>query len=88
MTAQDTVARDRLRAFIERIERLEEEKASIADDIKEVYGEARANGFDVKAMRKIVALRKVDPVERMEMEAVLDLYMNELGMKPGSEERQ
>ena len=74
------VARDQLRTIVERIERLEEEKKSIADDIKDVYAEAKANGFDTKALRKIVAIRKQDQNERMEQEAVLDTYMAALGM--------
>lgn len=88
MTDVSTVARDQLRAFVERVERLEEEKHTIAGDIKEVYGEARANGFDPKIMRKIVALRRVDPAERMEMEAVLDLYMHALGMVPAGDDAE
>ena len=75
-----TVAAGQLRAFIERIERLEEEKKTIADDIKEVYAEAKGTGFDTKAMRKLVTLRKKDQAERQEEEAVLDLYKNALGM--------
>lgn len=82
MSDANGVARDQLRAFVERIERLEDEKKTISDDVKEVYAEARANGFDVKVMRRIVALRRVDPNERMEMEAILDLYMHALGMIP------
>ncbi|GHB38611.1 UPF0335 protein [Pseudovibrio japonicus] len=74
------VAADQLRAFIERIERLEEEKKVIADDIKDVYAEAKGNGFDVKVMRKIVSLRKRKPHEREEEEAILDLYLHALGM--------
>lgn len=74
------IARDQLRAFIERIERLEEEKKAIADDIKEVYSEAKGSGFDTKVMRQIVRLRKQDRNERLEMEAILDLYMQALGM--------
>ena len=66
---------DRLRSFIERIERLEEEKRGIADDIKDVYGEAKGEGFDVKVLRKVVALRKKDPEERAEEEELLELYM-------------
>ncbi|MEL6436000.1 MAG: DUF2312 domain-containing protein [Pseudomonadota bacterium] len=80
MSEVQSVARDQLRTVVERIERLEEEKKSIADDIKEVYAEAKANGFDTKALRKIVALRKQDLNERMEQEAVLDTYMAALGM--------
>src|SRR5690606_35604924 len=78
-TAQ-TVAAGQLRAFIERIERLEEEKKTIADDIKEVYAEMKGNGFDTKAVRTIVRLRKKDQTERQEEEAILDLYKAALGM--------
>jgi len=78
-TAQ-TVAAGQLRAFIERIERLEEEKKNISDDIKDVYAEMKGNGFDVKAVRTIVRLRKKDQVERQEEEAILDLYKAALGM--------
>ena len=76
----DSVAQDQIRAFIERIERLEEEKASIAGDIKEVYAEAKGNGFDTKVLRKIVSIRKQDHNERMEQEALLELYLTALGM--------
>ncbi len=74
------IAADQLRSIIERVERLEEEKKSISDDIKDVYAEAKANGFDTKVLRKIVSLRKQDRDERMEEEAILDLYMQTLGM--------
>ncbi len=74
------IARDQLRAFIERIERLEEEKKAIGDDIKEVYAEAKGSGFDTKVMRQIVRIRKQDRNERAEQEAILDLYMHALGM--------
>jgi len=80
MTDTNTIAGDHLRAFVERIERLEEEKAAIADDIKDVYAEAKGNGFDVKILRKVVALRKKQPHEREEEDAVLDLYLHALGM--------
>lgn len=76
----DSVARDQIKAFIERIERLEEEKSSISEDIKEVYAEAKGNGFDTVILRKIIAIRKMDHNERMEQEALLDLYLNALGM--------
>jgi uncharacterized protein (UPF0335 family) len=69
-----------LRAFIERIERLEEEKKALAGDIKDVYGEAKANGFDIKIMRRIVSLRKQDRDSRIEEETILDLYLAALGM--------
>jgi uncharacterized protein (UPF0335 family) len=78
--SSDSVAQDQIRAFIERIERLEEEKASIAGDIKEVYAEAKGNGFDTKVLRKIVSIRKQDHNERMEQEALLELYLTALGM--------
>ena len=74
------VAHDQLRSVVERIERLEEEKAAIANDIKEVYAEAKANGFDTKTLRQVVRLRKQDKAERQEQEAVLELYMHALGM--------
>jgi uncharacterized protein (UPF0335 family) len=77
-----TVAAGQLRALIERIERLEEEKQTIAADIREVYAEAKANGFDTKVMRQVVKLRKQDASERQEQEAILDLYMQALGMMP------
>ncbi len=76
----DEVHAGHLRAFIERIERLEEEKKALTDDIKDVYGEAKANGFDVKIMRKIVSIRKQDRDKRMEEETILDLYLAALGM--------
>ncbi len=74
------IAGDRLRSFIERIERLEEEKASLGIDIREVYAEAKGDGFDVKTMRAIVKLRKLDSSDRAEQEALLDLYKRALGM--------
>jgi len=78
--SSDSVAQDQIRAFIERIERMEEEKKAIADDIKEIYAEAKGNGFDTKILRKIIAIRKQDPSERMEQDALLELYMQALGM--------
>ena len=75
-----SVAADQLKSFIERIERLEEEKAALAGDIKEVFLEAKGNGFDTKAMRKILSLRKKDHAERQEEEAILELYRQALGM--------
>jgi uncharacterized protein (UPF0335 family) len=71
---------DRLRLLIERIERLEEEKKGIGDDIKDVYNEAKATGYDAKIMRQIVRLRKMQPDDRKEMEAILDLYKAALGL--------
>ncbi len=73
-------AKDQLKAVIERIERLEEEKKTTSDDIREVYAEAKINGFDIKALRSIVRLRKLDADERKEQEAVLETYMHALGM--------
>ena len=73
-------AKDQLKAIIERIEHLEEEKKAIADDIRDVYAEAKANGFDVKALRTIVRLRKQDVDERREQEAILETYLHALGM--------
>jgi uncharacterized protein (UPF0335 family) len=73
-------AKDHLKAFVERIERLEEEKKTIADDIRDVYAEAKGNGFDVKALRTIVRLRKQDADERREQESILETYMHALGM--------
>ena len=75
-----TVAAGQLRALIERIERLEEEQKTIADDIKDVYAEAKGTGFDTKAIRAIVRLRKQDQAERQEEESILDLYKAALGM--------
>jgi uncharacterized protein (UPF0335 family) len=75
-----TFAKDQLKAIIERIERLEEEKKTISDDIKDVYAEAKGNGFDVKALRTIVRLRKQDANERAEEETILETYMQALGM--------
>lgn len=72
--------RDQLRAFVERIERLEEEKAATTADIREVYAEAKAMGFDVKTLRTVVRLRKQDATERQEQEAILATYMVALGM--------
>jgi uncharacterized protein (UPF0335 family) len=76
------VARDQLRAFVERIERLEEEKKTVADDIKDVYGEAKSMGFIPAIIKKVVALRKKDEQERTEEELLLDTYLIALGMQP------
>lgn len=84
--SSDSVAQDQLRAFIERIERLEEEKAAISEDIKEIYAEAKGNGFDTKVLRKIVTIRKQDHNERMEQEALIELYLTALGMASGPSE--
>ena len=76
----NSVAGDHLKAVVERIERLEEEKKTIADDIRDVYAEAKANGFDVKALRAVIRLRRQDAQKRAEQQAVLDTYMHALGM--------
>jgi uncharacterized protein (UPF0335 family) len=80
MDSKTSFAKGQLRSLVERIERLEEEKKTIAGDIKEVYGEAKSQGFDTKILRKVVALRKRDRHEREEEEAMLDLYLGALGM--------
>lgn len=74
------LAADQLRSVIERIERLEEEKKTISDDIRDVYAEAKGNGYDVKALRTIVRMRKQDANERQEQETILETYMHTLGM--------
>ena len=76
----DNVAADQLRLFIERIERLEEEKKGIADDVKDVYAEAKANGYDTKTMRAIVRLRRMEKNARQEADALLETYRVALGL--------
>ena len=78
--AEAGLAVERLRSFIERLERLEEERAGIAADIREVYSEAKGAGFDTKIMRQVVRLRKMDDNDRQEQEMVLDTYLHALGM--------
>ena len=78
------ITAEQLKAYMERIERLEDEKAAMAADIKEVFAEAKANGFDVKIMRQVLKLRKMDSNDRAEQEALLDLYMSALGMAPAA----
>ena len=73
-------AKDQLKSIVERVERLEEEKKAIADDIKDVFAEAKVHGFDVKALRTIVKMRKQDANERKEQEAILETYLHALGM--------
>jgi len=73
-------AKDQLKAIVERIEHLEEEKKAISDDIRDVYGDAKVNGYDVKALRTVVRLRKQDVNERKEQEAILETYLHALGM--------
>lgn len=74
-----TVAADRLRSFIERVERLEEDKQAIMADMKEVFAEAKGEGYDVKTLRQVIRLRKMDRADRQEQEALLDLYLSALG---------
>tara|TARA_E500000331_G_scaffold343366_1_gene378106 strand:+ start:361 stop:621 length:261 start_codon:yes stop_codon:yes gene_type:complete len=80
MNEVDGVPEERLRSFVERIERLEEEKKALSDDIREVYSEAKGTGFDIKVLRQIILLRKMDSSDRSEMEAILDIYKRVLGM--------
>src|SRR5947209_19699584 len=82
--AEGTVAADQLRLFIERIERLEEEKKGIADDIRDVYAEAKANGYDPKIMRMVVRLRKMETHTRQEQDAALETYRQALGLPQGT----
>ena len=84
--AEGGLAADRLRAFIERIERLEEERAGIAADIREVYSEAKGAGFDIKIMRQIVRLRRMDDHDRLEQDLVLETYLRALGMTAATRE--
>ena len=80
MAEGGAIAQDRLRSFIERIERLEEEKTALMADIKEVYSEAKGTGFDIKTMRKVISLRKMEESDRQEAEFLLDTYLSALGM--------
>lgn len=81
MTDVGGIGADRLRSFIERIERLEEEKAALTADIREVYAEAKSSGFDTKIMRQVIRLRKLDSADLQEQEALLDLYKRALGLE-------
>lgn len=80
VAAPESFAKDQLKSIVERIERLEEEKKTFADDIRDVYAEAKGNGFDVKSLRTIVRMRKQDANERAEQEAITDTYLAALGM--------
>ncbi len=80
MANQGGIAGEQLRSLIERVEHLEEERKATADDIREVYAEAKAAGFDIKVMRQVVRLRKLDSADRQEQEALLDLYRHAIGM--------
>ncbi|MBY0354519.1 MAG: DUF2312 domain-containing protein [Rickettsiales bacterium] len=89
MATVGNIAADQLRSYIERIERLEEEKAGIAADIRDVFAEAKGNGFDTKTMRQVLKLRKMEAAERDELEHMLDLYLVALGMAmPDSDEKE
>lgn len=85
MTDVNFVPRDQLRTFVERIERLSEEKQIIADDIRDIYAEAKGCGFDTKILKKVIALRKKDAQERTEEELILDTYLTALGMRTQGE---
>ena len=78
MTAPEQIAGDQLRSFVERIERLEEEIKGLTDDKKDIYAEAKGNGFDVKILREVVRIRKQDQKEREELESLLDVYLHAL----------
>ena len=80
------IAGDRLKSFVERIERLEEEKKALANDIKEVYAEAKGTGFDTKIMRQIIRIRRMDKDDLDEQETLLDIYRRALGMLPAESE--
>ena len=80
------IAADQLRSIVERIERLEEEKKALAEDIKDVYAEAKGNGFDTKILRKVISIRKLEDAERQEQESLLELYLSALGMAPQAAE--
>lgn len=79
-SAATKFSKDQLRSIIERIERLEEERKTLADDVRDIYSEAKSGGWDVKALRTIVRMRKQDPNERQEQETILETYMHALGM--------
>jgi uncharacterized protein (UPF0335 family) len=79
-TKAGPISADRLKSFVERIEKLEEERKAISDDMRDVYSEAKGVGYDVKTMRKVVSLRKLDAAERSEQETLLDTYKHALGM--------
>jgi uncharacterized protein (UPF0335 family) len=83
---QGSISADQLRSIIQRIEKLEEEKAGIAADIRDAFAEAKGNGFDVKALRTIIKMRKMEPHEREEQETMLDTYLRALGMQSGPDD--
>lgn len=82
------VARDQLRAFVTRLERLEEEVKCLNDDKKDVYGEAKSMGFDTKILKRVLAIRRQDPDQRAEEEAILDTYLQALGMVPSADDEE
>jgi uncharacterized protein (UPF0335 family) len=88
MAAAGGIAREQLKSIVDRIERLEEEKRALSEDIKEVYAEAKANGFDTKILRAVIRIRKQDKAERQEQEALLDLYLHALGMAGAAGDRE
>jgi uncharacterized protein (UPF0335 family) len=79
------ISGQQLRQYIERIERLEQEKQDVADNVRDAFAEAKANGYDVKIMRQVLKLRKLEPAKRQEQEHVLDTYLHALGMIPGND---
>tara|TARA_R110002050_G_scaffold57442_3_gene129539 strand:- start:4273 stop:4530 length:258 start_codon:yes stop_codon:yes gene_type:complete len=85
MTNIGGVSAEQLKSYVERIENLEEEKAKVSEDVREVYSEAKGNGFDTKTLREVVKLRKMDHDDRQEQEYMLDLYKKALGLVPSSE---
>lgn len=82
---QSSFARDQLKSVVERIERLEEERQALADDIRDIFAEAKANGFDTKVLRRVIVLRRLDRTTRQEQESILELYLHALGMLPEDE---
>jgi uncharacterized protein (UPF0335 family) len=88
MTTYGGIAGEQLRQYIQKIERLEEEKADLASDIRDAFAEAKGNGFDPKVMRQVIKIRKMDQNERAEHEELLDIYKHALGMLPGNAEEE
>lgn len=84
MTDLGNLSKEQLKSIIERVERLEDEKKTITDDIRDIYAEAKGNGYEPKVLRKVVALRKQDPAERQEQRAILETYLHALGMLEGA----
>jgi uncharacterized protein (UPF0335 family) len=88
MTTYGGIAGEQLRQYIQKIERLEQEKADLASDIRDAFAEAKGNGFDPKVMRQVIKIRKMDQNERAEQEELLDIYKHALGMLPGGAEEE